>query len=388
MSLSQAARIDFAGGEPPPQNIAFFHQNDPFARQGGIERYVATLLNRAEGRAVLVSAPLRQPRADHFAALPAGPAHAPQWLRFILGLIAQRRAIRAFLRERRIGVLEFSRPEYVLAGWLFPGVKAVTIHGTGPDASQRLHFLLHHLCCLLLPFCADRVQVVGRDRSGLPRLAQRLLGRRVALIDAWHDDRFAPTPLPALAPNAPLRVFYAGRIAPQKDPALLFAIVRQAAADDPKLFEFRYFGSDYDAFVEAGLGDLVHDGGFLGVDALAKAIGDAHVGLLCSAFGEGSPFIVVEAMACGRPFVLAPLPTLNEAYGGLTGAHVLERRDAAAFVAALKDIRAQMLAARVDPFAIAASVAGRAQSRAAPLLLADLARLAANRPRATRASQC
>src|SRR5208337_1563652 len=76
MSLSTAARIDFAGGEPPAQNIAFFHQNDPFARQGGIESYVATLLNRAEGRAMLVSAPLRQPRADYFAAAPAGPAHA------------------------------------------------------------------------------------------------------------------------------------------------------------------------------------------------------------------------------------------------------------------------------------------------------------------------
>lgn len=375
MTFSETATADFA--KPTTAAIAFIHQNDVFARQGGIERYLATLLNRAEGRARLVSAPLSHAIANHFAVKEHGPKGLPQWLRFLLGLFAQRREIRAFLLENNVGVLEFSRPEYMLVGWLFPGVKVVTVHGTGPDASQRLHFLMHHLSCLFLPFCVDRLQVVGRDRSGLPRLAQRLLGRRIVHIDAWYDDRFAPTPLPRVKEDTPLRVFYAGRVAAQKDPALLFAIIREASFAHPRKFEFRYFGSDYGAFVRAGLRDFVHDGGFLGAGALAEAIGACHVGILCSAYGEGSPFIVIESLACGRPFVLSPLPTLIEAYAGVSGAHIVARREAREFVAALLQIRDDMLANRVDPFAIAAAVADRAQSRAAPQLLSDLAALAA-----------
>ncbi|HXY58347.1 MAG TPA: glycosyltransferase [Methylocystis sp.] len=356
--------------------IAFFHQNDVFSRQGGIERYVATLLDCAQGRAALVSPPLARPYARHFAVEDSGPHGAPQWLRFVGGLFAQRHAIRSFLRENGVGVLEFSRPEYMLAGWLFPGAKVVTIHGTGPDKSQRLHHLVHHLCCLLLPLLVHRVQVIGRDRSGLPRIAQKLLGARIVHIDAWCDDRFRPTPTPPIAYETPLRVFYAGRVAAQKDPALLFEIVQKATTIYPKKFEFRYFGSDYAAFVKAGVGDLVMNSGFLDVGTLAMAIGSCHVGILCSAYGEGSPFIVVETLACGRPFVLPPLPTLVEAYDGAPGALIVARREADGFVEALMNIRAKILAGHVGANAIASGVADRAQSRAAPRLLAELVSLA------------
>ena len=362
--------------------IAFFHQNDVFSRQGGIERYVATLLDCAQGRAAFAGPPLARPCVRHFAVKDEGLDGAPQWLRFVAGLFAQRHAIRAFLLENDAGVLEFSRPEYLLAGWLFPGAKVVTIHGTGPDKSQRLHHLTHHLCCLLLlPLLAHRVQIVGRDSSGLPWLAQKLLGSRIVHIDAWHDDRFRPTPLPPVAYETPLRVFYAGRVAAQKDPALLFEIIRQATTIYPKKFEFRYFGSDYEEFVKAGVGDLVMNGGFLDAGALAEAIGGRHVGILCSAYGEGSPFIVVETLACGRPFVLPPLQTLVEAYDGAPGGHFVTRREAGAYVEALMDMRAKMLAGHIQPSAIASGVSDRAESRAAPRLLAELASLAEKRGR-------
>jgi len=373
MSIAQA--LDAAATpEPSGARIAFFHQNDPFSRQGGVERYLATLLSCASGRAALVSPPLQTPHARQLAVRPRGPTGAPQWLRYLLGLYAQHREIRAFLREESVGVLELSRPEYILACSLLPGVKVVTIHGTGPNPRQLVHYALHHLCCLLLPFLAAQVQIVGRDRSGLPRLAQWILGSRIAHVDAWRDDVFKSSALPPLCDDAPLRVFYAGRIAPQKDPALLFKIIRAAAAH-PGAFDFSYFGSDYEKFREAGLEGLVRDGGFLGAGALAEALGACHVGLLCSAFGEGSPFILIETLGCGRPFVLPPLPTLVEAYGGVDGAHIVRRREVEAFVDALLQIRADMLAGRVDPFAIADGVADRAQSRAAPRLLAELARL-------------
>lgn len=119
----------------------------------------------------------------------------------------------------------------------------------------------------------------------------------------------------------------------------------------------------------------MRDHGLLGANALADAIRGCHAGLLCSAFGEGSPFIVIEALAAGRPFALPPLQTLVEAYGATLGAHIVVDRTADDFLGALEGVRADMLGKQVDPFAISAGVAERAQTRAVPKLLADLARL-------------
>jgi len=355
--------------------VAFFHQNDIFGRQGGIERYLATLATCVDGGvALVVGAPLTQPLAYNFVVRDAGPSRAPQWLRFVAGLFSQRKEIRAFLRENRVRVLEFSRPEYLLAGWLFQGKRVVTIHGTGPDAANRLHYIVHHVCCLMLPFLADRVQVVGRDISGLPKIVRRILANRIVHIDAWYDDRFTPSSLPPLQ-NVPFRVFYAGRIAPQKNPELLFSIIRESLRAAPDSMEFHYFGSDYQEFVRVGLGDHVQNHGFLDPVALAEAIAACHVGLLCSGFGEGSPFIVVETLACGRPFVLPPLPTLVDAYVGFNGVHIVERYETGDFLAALNRIRGGMISGLIDPLAIAAQVADRSQSQAAPRLLEALARL-------------
>ncbi len=376
MTQTQELAADI-GGVParPSKAIAFFHQNDVFSRQGGIERYVSTLIDYAKEDAALISPPLQRSLANHFAVNERGPKGAPQWLRFLLGLLAQRRAIAAFLEERQARVLEFSRPEYILAGWLLRGKRVVTIHGTGPDATNRLHYFVHHGCCLLLPLLADRVQVIGRDASGLPWLSRALLAKRIAHVDGWSGERFAPTPFTPIGAKDRLRVFYAGRIAAQKNPELLFSIIRAAASTAPGAFEFHYFGSDHKEFIRAGLGDLVEDHGFLAPSALAKAIGGCHVGILCSAFGEGSPFIVIETLACGRPFVLPPLRTLTEAYANVEAAHIVERNEVKDFLAALADIRAQIVSGRLDPFAIAAQVAERSVSRAAPRLLEALARL-------------
>jgi len=362
----------------PHSKVAFFHQNDVFSTQGGIERYVATIFEAAPERAALVTAAgsRRSPRL--FGLEPASLTGAPRWMAFLRAIFAQRKAIAAFLQARGVEVLEFSRPEYVVAGLLFPGKRVVTIHGTGPGPGNRLHWFVHHAACLLLPFVADRVQIVGRDPSGVPGIARLLLGARLAFFDAWHDECFAPAPLPPLAADGPMRVFYAGRIAPQKNPALLFEIVREAARRAPGALEFHYFGSDFEAFERVDLRDLVADHGFLGPQALADAMRGCHAGLMCSAFGEGSPYVVVEALACGRPFVLPTLPTLRATYARAVGARFVENQTAADYVMALLDLRRQMLAGGMDPFAIAADVAPRARARAVPALVADLAALAGN----------
>ncbi|QGM47857.1 glycosyltransferase [Methylocystis heyeri] len=375
VSVPTTAGASRAGEAPSTKRVAFFHQNDVFSRQGGIERYLATLLACADGRAALVSAAVTRPVEEYFRVREYGSPRLPQWVRYLAGLFAQRREIAGFLRERQVAVLEFSRPEYLLAGWMFKGRRVVTIHGTGPSPQNRAHYLLHHLCCFLLPIFADRVQVVGRDPSGLPGVVQKLLGRRVTFIEAWYDDRFSPAPLPDLN-HSPVRLFYAGRIAPQKNPELLYAIIRRLAEDAPGLFEFRYFGSDYDEFVEAGLGALVADKGFLDAAALAEAIRECHVGLLCSGYGEGSPFIVIETLACGRPFVLSPLPTLVKAYAGLEGISIARGYNVEDFVNELVKLRDEMLQSRIDPAKIAARVADRSQSQATRRLLDSLMDLA------------
>jgi glycosyltransferase involved in cell wall biosynthesis len=354
--------------------IALFHQNDVFAMQGGIERYVSTLYQAAPERVVLVCPPISQASNRHFAVGAGAVRNAPQGLRFLVGLFMQRRAIGAFLRQHDVTVMEFSRPEYILAAVLFPGKRVVTIHGTGPGPGHRLHYLLHHACCLLLPLLADRVQIIGRDPSGVPGLARRLLGARVAYVDAWCDDSFTPAALPPLADGDRLRVFYAGRIAPQKNPRLLFEIIREAARQAPDALEFHYFGSDFEAFAQAGLGAQVENHGFLGPQALAEAIRSCHLGLMCSAFGEGSPYILIEALACGRPFVVPTLPTLVSAYQGFGGVHFVERYQAEDYVAAIAAVRAAIRASEVDPMTISVQTAARSKSRAAPALLDALAR--------------
>ncbi len=356
--------------------LAFFHQNDVFETQGGIERYVATIFDGAQERIVLVAAPGTRKSPRLFAVDAAPLAALPRWTGFLRAIFAQRKAIGAFLRENEVEVMEFSRPEYIFAGLLFHGKRVVTIHGTGPGPGHRLHYFIHHACCLLLPFLADRVQIVGRDPSGVPAIARRLLGPRVAYFDAWHDECFAPAPLPPVKEDGALRVFYAGRIAPQKNPKLLFEIIRTAGRDARGKFEFHYFGSDYDAFLREGLGDAVVNHGFLGPEALAEAMRSCHLGIMCSAFGEGSPYVVVEALACGRPFVLPTLPTLSAAYDGVSGVRFVERYAASDYVAAMTAVRSAMLAGSIDPRVIAAQMGPRAKSRAVPRLVDDLARLA------------
>ena len=359
---------EFANAE----RVCFFHQNDVFGVQGGIERYVSTLLDSARGNAALVSPPTTRNLPAHFVVVEKGPKRGPRWLRFALALVAQRKEIRAFLREWNVRVLEFSRPEYLMAGLLFAGKRVVTIHGTGPAPGHRLHRFVHEICCLIAAVFADRVQVVGRDDSGLPWIACRLLGRRLTHVQAWHADGFVAKPFPSTEGRQPLRVFYAGRIAPQKDPELLFSIVREAIRRSPGAYDFHYFGSDFSAFEAAGLAKMVTNHGLFGPQALAEAIANCHIGLLCSAFGEGSPYILVESLACGRPFVVSALPTLTLAYEGSAGISFVKRRDPMAFVDAMDRLGASIRGGMIDPFAIAQQVESCSQSRAAPELLNSL----------------
>lgn len=351
--------------------FVFFHQNDVTDAQGGIERYVDTLLRAAGDQGLLVGETPATPAANRFGLrLPRLPG--PKWIPFALAVIAAVRSIRARLAAMPARVLEFSRPEYAVFAWMFPGAKVFTIHGTGPGAGETAKRLVHDAACRLLPRIADRVQVVGRDNGGLSPAVVARLGTRLAHIDAWYADRFSPRPLPT---GDKTIVFYAGRIVEQKNPKLLFDIIAEGKRRFGDTIEFRYFGKDTDRIEDAGLADRVTCTGLLDAAGLTAAIGECHMGLMCSHFGEGSPFIVVETLACGRPYVLSTLPTLTGAYAGNPGVRFAEAFTADAFLVEIARLRAD-LDAGLTPETIAASVASRAEPVATRALLADLAALA------------
>lgn len=352
--------------------FAFFHQNDVTDAQGGIERYVDTLLAAAGDDALLVSEPPARTAPNRLGlALPEVPG--PKWIPFALAVWGHITTIRARLEQAAKRTLEFSRPEYVVFAWALPGAKVFTIHGTGPGAGEKAKRAIHDAACWALPLVADRVQVVGRDDSGLSPGVIRRLGSRLAHIDAWYDDRFTATPLPR---GDRTIVFYAGRIVEQKNPKLLFEIIRRGKERFGERLEFRYFGKDTQEIDRAGLAEQVTSTGLLDADGLTRAIAECHMGLMCSHFGEGSPFIVVETLACGRPYVLSPLPTLTGAYGANPYARFAPAWDADAFLDTIMATRAAIDADAIEAQAVRASVADRAKPIATRALLADLAALA------------
>jgi glycosyltransferase involved in cell wall biosynthesis len=347
--------------------FVFFHQNEVDGLQGGIERYLATLIAAAGDDGLLVTEATDRPADATRLTLHLPFARGPKWIPFALAVLADLARIRRRLKAAGRPILEFSRPEYAIFAWALPGVRIFTIHGTGPGRGERAKRIVHDLACFFLPLVADRVQVVGRDDSGLSTGVRRRLGARLAHVDAWYDDRFRPTPLPRGGPTV---VFYAGRIVEQKNPKLLAEIIRRGKARFGEAIEFRYFGADVAALREAGVADLVDATGMLGPDRLAEAIAGCHMGLMCSHFGEGSPFIVVETLACGRGYVLSPLPTLTGAYAGNPGVRFADDFTADAFLDRIAELRRD-LDAGLDAETIAASVAPRAEPVATAALLAD-----------------
>ena len=351
--------------------LVHFHQNDVTDAQGGIERYIDTLLAAAGEGALLVSETPAQPAANRIGiALPKLPG--PKWIPFALAVWGSLTAIRARLKAAGRVVAEYSRPEYVTFAWAMPGAKVFTIHGTGPGAGETAKRVIHDAACWLLPFVADRVQVVGRDDSGLSEGVVRRLGTRLAHVDAWFDDRFTVTPMPVSEKTI---VFYAGRIVEQKNPKLLFEIFRRGKERFGEAIEFRYFGKDVDRLEEAGVAGLVTCTGLLTAQQLAEEIGKCHMGLMCSHFGEGSPFIIAETLACGRPYVLSALPTLTGAYAGNPGVRFSPDMTADGFLDTIMGLKRD-IDGGMDAGAVRAAIAHRAKDVATRALISELDALA------------
>lgn len=352
-------------------SVAFFHQNEVLGAQGGIERYLATLLEQAGESGLLVTeaTAVGNVAPSHRVGVPLPLKKiAPRWVSYVLGVMRSARRIRRVIDRNRPCTLEFSRPHYVVFSWMFRGTKVFTLHGTGPPRSERSNYWVHYVSCLLLPWAADVVQIVGRDHSGLPPLTAALMAKRLRYVDAWYDEDFRVAPFRDL--HGPLRVFFAGRLAPMKNPELLFKIIETASQRFDGRFEFRYFGADEEK-IPIGLRETFLSAGLLNARQLADEIRSCHVGILCSGYGEGSPFIVVETLACGRGFILPPLPSLVEAYRTNRGIVFAATHSVDAFIGALVAMD-DAIKAGLNPEVIAEDVSNRSASVMARQIMQSL----------------
>lgn len=298
--------------------IALFHQNPVTGEQGGVERYLSTLAHHGPTQCLLVLGTDGTTRiAENTVHVRMrGSKKLPSWLRYVLGVVYDRRFVQIALRDAQVGVIEFSRPELLVLAPFFFAKKVVTMHGTGPNLSDRAKYFIHHAASVLLPLTVKRVHVVGRDSSGIKPWLFKLIRDKVQYIDAWCDDVFTASAPPA---TPPYRVFYAGRLANQKNPDLLAQVIRTAKARYGTHIEFLYIGNDFSELQARGCRELVSDFGLKTAEQLSLIINTCHVGILCSGFGEGSPFIIAETLSCGRAFVVPPLHTIQETYADHPG---------------------------------------------------------------------
>jgi glycosyltransferase involved in cell wall biosynthesis len=352
--------------------IGLFHQHN-VDRQGGIERYVNTLLTVKHGGSSLFTLGDERSTADRVFIKSFGSDKLPAWLRYSLGCILSFKQIRRELRTRSIDVIELSRPEYVFFAWLLPGVKVLTIHGTGPTKRRRVTYFIHALSTILCAMLVRRIQVVGFDESGVPRFTRYFHSKKIVNVHAWYDDAFEFERMPALAEDR-LRVLYAGRLGEQKDPALFAAIVKEISRLNLPV-SISYCGSDQHVIQEYGIEHLISDFGLLDAGSLARLMQSSHCLIMTSSHGEGSPFVIIEALACGRYVVLPDLLTLKLAYAKTPGVIMVAERSAKAFIAALERVRSEVRKGASGE-KISSAVAGRSKERMALSLLAALEDLA------------
>lgn len=311
-------------------SIAFFHQNDPTSMQGGIERYISTIVSRSSPDVHVGPGDLAR---AHGLEVP-NKGLGLRWLRYCWQVLRRIKSLNEGLKSANVQSIEFSRPEYLLVAWLFPQQKIVAIHGTGPKR-WTISWLIHAACCQLLFVIPARVHVIGRDWSGVPSNVRKAIGSRIFSTDAWYPDEFHDRPMP---PASPFKVFYAGRIAEQKNPNVLFAAYQKLKEHFSNDISLHYFGSDFESFPDE-IRPYVENHGLLGPTELMKAIWECHVGILCSRHGEGSPYIVAETLGCGRFMVVSPLPTLRETYDGHPGVVFSEGYEVDDFFEAVKKAR-------------------------------------------------
>ncbi|MBB3899885.1 glycosyltransferase family 4 protein [Roseococcus suduntuyensis] len=336
----------------------------PWLGHGGAERVALNAFRAAEaqdgpGRTLLVVTDSRR-------------VEAPGWLPEGARLLVLEGGEGLLLMEDRVALVaalvQRLRPAAVLnvnsrAGW-----EALLRHGRPLSALTRLSAYV---------FCEDH-DALGRRvdyaylhlRAVLPHLAA-VYSDHAAFLDAFAaahalppDERAklrpvpqpAPAPTPPLAPpDKPFRVLWAGRITAQKGPDLLPAIARALPG-----MRFEVHGAGARDEVRAALRgappNLTLHGSFGDFAALGAG---RHHAFLYTARWDGLPNVLLEAGAAGLPIVTSLAGGIGELVSDATGWPVATGEDPAAYVAALRALRADPAAATARAARLSALIAER-----------------------------
>lgn len=220
------------------------------------------------------------------------------------------------------------------------------------DVGERFAVAMSEKFLCVNPFITERLKKTYPARQ-----------EKIDTLWTWvNTDIFKPQPLPVVE-GTPFRIVFAGRLDEFKDPPLMFSAIKQLRARLPEGVEFHYIGtSDPHRFPEfAAIEEITIRHGFKDAAGMAATLASAHAGILTSEF-EGMPRCVLEILAVGRPVVAVHLPQLEPViHDGVSGFLVPRhgsRDDMATAVAArFVDIRDAIAAGRLEPEAIAGSIA-------------------------------
>lgn len=206
-----------------------------------------------------------------------------------------------------------------------PRRTVVTIHDLGylyfPQAHPPLRRLELHLSTLWNARVADRVIAVSRATKDDLVRRYRIPAERIRVVYHGVEERFRPTPDPAVPARygLPARYFlYLGAIHPRKNLERLLEAYAGLPKEAPPLvlagLRGWYFERIFSAIAALGLGKRVLLPGYI-ADEDVPAVLSAALALVYPSLYEGFGLPALEAMACATPVIASATSSLPEVVG-------------------------------------------------------------------------
>jgi hypothetical protein len=85
--------------------IAFFHQNEPDGNQGGVERYLSTILSGNPDSSLLVTETSKVERLQRITVTVSNNSYMPKGMRYLHALLRDRKRIKSVLSKANVTAL-------------------------------------------------------------------------------------------------------------------------------------------------------------------------------------------------------------------------------------------------------------------------------------------
>ena len=227
-------------------------------------------------------------------------------LRFALGLIRYFRTIRRIIGNRPTSVeLQRYEPTFVPKLLRLPMVQVIHNEYKRDNKTDSLlgkYWFIHRINEWLALRSADRIFCVNPNIKAYVDETYPGFSRKAEVMTVSVDTEiFRPQPFDTK--DGVLRLVYAGRLEEQKDPAVMFTVIKELRTELNGQVEFHYIGTGeparYPEF--AAIEDVTIRHGFQNAGGVAQILKSCHAGILTSNF-EGMPCILLETLASGRPW--------------------------------------------------------------------------------------